>query len=84
MSFMPKAAARSATSWPMLPVPKMPSVLSCSSLPVNLERSHLPAFMDAVAGAVLRATESMSLIRLIWLTSLAPASQSNAMMLLSG
>ena len=37
----------------------MPRVFSDNSVPVNFERSHLPAFMEAVAAAVLRAAASM-------------------------
>ncbi len=40
---MPKPWARSATSWPIRPNPRMPSVLSISSMPEYFERSQRPA-----------------------------------------
>ena len=41
-------ARAAATSWPMRPKPRMPSVFSYSSTPPNFERSHLPAVSAGV------------------------------------
>ena len=59
---MPKPRARCATSWPMRPKPRIPSVFSYSSTPENFERSHLPAVSDAYACGTLRASASSSAI----------------------
>jgi hypothetical protein len=48
---IPKPWARWATSWPMRPKPRIPSVLSSSSTPENCERSQRPAIRLAWAGA---------------------------------
>ncbi len=55
---MSKPLARWATSWPMRPKPRMPSVFSYSSTPENLERSHLPDVSEAWAWGMLRASAS--------------------------
>ena len=57
---MPKPWARAATSWPMRPKPRIPSVFSYTSTPPNFERSHLPAVSDACACGMLRASDSIS------------------------
>ena len=59
-SCIPKASARWATSLPMRPRPMMPSVLSASSTPSHLERSHRPAMSAAWAWGMLRAWASSS------------------------
>ena len=51
--------ARSATSWPMRPNPRIPSVFSYTSTPPNRLRSHLPLFSDACACGMLRACASI-------------------------
>ena len=59
---MPKARARSATSCPILPNPRIPSVFSYSSTPENFERSHAPPVSEACACGTLRASASSSAI----------------------
>ena len=59
---MPNPRARWATSWPMRPNPRMPSVFSYSSTPENFERSHLPDVSDTYAWGTLRASASSSAI----------------------
>ena len=49
---------RSATSWPILPKPRIPSVFSYSSMPENLDRSHAPPVSEACACGTLRASAS--------------------------
>ena len=57
---MPKARARIATSWPIRPKPRTPSVLPSTSVPPNLLRSHLPEVRLACACGMLRASASIS------------------------
>ena len=57
---MPKAAARCATNPPTRPRPKMASVFSYSSHPLNLPGSQRPACIDSFACAMLRALASIS------------------------
>ena len=59
---MPNASARCATSWPIRPKPRIPSVFSYSSTPENFERSHLPLFSEACACGTLRASARSSAI----------------------
>ena len=55
---IPNARARSATSWPILPKPRIPSVFSYSSTPENFERSHAPPISDGMRlGHVARQRE---------------------------
>ncbi len=54
----PKACARFATARPTRPRPITPSVLPSSCVPVNLVRSHLPAFRLSLALATFRASAS--------------------------
>ena len=53
---IPKAAARWATSFPIRPSPAIASVLSRSSTPSHLLRSHLPCTSAACAWGTFRAT----------------------------
>ena len=46
----------------MRPKPRIPSVFSHSSMPLNLERSHFPLVSDACACGMLRASASSSAI----------------------
>jgi len=55
-----KALARRAISRPIMPKPISPRVLDRSSFPVSFFFSHLPAFMDVFAGAIRRASASIS------------------------
>ena len=55
---MPKLLARSATSCPIRPKPRIPSVFSNTSTPPNLLRSHLPLFSEACACGMLRTCAS--------------------------
>ena len=57
---MPNARARAATSWPMRPKPRMPSVFSYTSTPPKRERSQRPAVSEACACGMFRASASMS------------------------
>ncbi len=59
---MSNAFARWATSWPMRPKPRMPSVLPLSSVPLKFLRSQRPALSEACACGTLRATASSSAI----------------------
>src|SRR6266850_2468970 len=60
MISIPKERARRPTSRPTLPTPTIPIVLPCSSVPTNLPRSHRPAFIEASACGIIRASESSS------------------------
>ena len=57
---MPSARQRAATSRPMRPKPTTPMRFPLSSTPANDFRSHFPAFMDASAWGMLRASASSS------------------------
>ena len=57
-SCMPKALARSATSFPMRPRPTIPSVLPRSSTPMN--PFHPPVRVPRCPGTIPRATASSS------------------------
>ena len=59
---IPKARARSATSCPIFPNPRIPSVFSYSSTPENFERSQAPPVSEACACGTLRASASSSAI----------------------
>ena len=52
--------ARSATIEPMLPQPMTPSVLPVISTPMNRFFSHLPAWVEASASGIWRASASIS------------------------
>ncbi len=51
--------ARSATIEPMLPQPMMPSVLPVISTPMKRFFSHLPAWVEASAAGICRATANI-------------------------
>ena len=57
----------------MLPMPTMPSVLLKTSEPVNLPFSHLPAFIEAVACGMERASASIMLMACSAVVTLLPA-----------
>ena len=61
-TFIPNASATSATCEPILPIPIMPRVFLYNSVPVNLERSHLPSFVEQAAGAMFLAIASIRAI----------------------
>ena len=44
---------------PILPQPTMPSVFPVSSTPMNLDFSHLPAWVEAFASGICRATANI-------------------------
>ena len=60
ITFIFRPSARSATMDPMLPQPMMPSVLPATSTPMNLDFSHLPAWVDALAAGIWRASAIIS------------------------
>ena len=62
MTFMPNAFARCATSWPMRPKPRIPSVLSISSMPLYFLRSQRPAASAPCACGMWRESASSSAI----------------------
>ena len=55
-------SARSATIEPILPQPMTPSVLPKISTPRNLFFSHLPAWVEASASGICRASDSIRVI----------------------
>src|SRR5579871_4758568 len=57
---MCRPSARSATIAPILPQPMMPSVLPVISTPMKRFFSHLPAWVEASACGIWRASESIS------------------------
>ena len=57
---MPNDFARAATSWPMRPKPRMPSVLSMSSMPLKFLRSQRPSASAPAACGMWRASASSS------------------------
>ncbi len=58
-TFIFRPRARSHTMPPMLPAPITPSVLLVSSTPMNLDFSHLPAWVDSDASGIWRATANI-------------------------
>ena len=59
MTFIFSPRARSQTIPPILPAPMTPSVLLVSSTPMNLDFSHLPAWVDSLASGIWRATANI-------------------------
>ena len=59
---MRSPSARSATIAPILPQPMMPSVLPVISTPMKRFFSHLPAWVEASACGIWRASESSKVI----------------------
>src|SRR5689334_18432263 len=59
---MRSPSARSATIEPILPHPTMPSVLPVISTPMKRFFSHLPAWVDASACGISRASASIRVI----------------------
>ena len=53
---MRRPRARLATTEPILPQPIMPSVLPVISAPMNLDFSHLPAWVEVSAAGIWRAS----------------------------
>ena len=60
MTFILRPSARSATIEPILPQPMMPSVLLKSSTPMKRFFSHLPAWVEALASGIWRASAIIS------------------------
>ena len=56
---MCRPMARSATIAPMLPQPMTPSVLAVSSTPMKRFFSHLPAWVEASACGIWRASANI-------------------------
>ena len=54
--------ARLATIAPILPQPIMPSVLPVISVPIKRDFSHLPAWVEAFAAGIWRASASIIVI----------------------
>src|SRR5262245_30278450 len=62
MTFMRRPWPRSATIEPILPQPMTPSVLPVISTPMKRFFSHLPAWVEASACGIRRASPSISVI----------------------
>ena len=62
ITFMFRPSARSATIEPILPQPTTPSVLPVISTPMKRFFSHLPAWVEASACGISRASASISVI----------------------
>src|ERR1017187_7375970 len=76
----PKPLARLATSRPIRPSPRMPSVLPRSSMPCRLFFSHLPACMVAFAAGSFRASASISaMVSSATATAFAPGIDNHSM-----
>ncbi|CAB4863644.1 unannotated protein [freshwater metagenome] len=58
IKFTPNPERRSATSAPIRPSPTIPTVLSKNSTPVNCDRFHCPALVDALASGIKRASDN--------------------------
>ena len=59
MTFICRPRARSQTMPPILPAPITPRVLPVSSTPMNFDFSHLPAWVEAEASGIWRATANI-------------------------
>ena len=59
MTFICSPSARSQTMPPILPAPITPRVLLYSSTPMNCDFSHLPAWVEALASGICRATANI-------------------------